>query len=298
MRLLVTIFKTGAFLLFTGLVALSCSNRKKNDEKQPAEPPIPASALSFTDSKLGDTSLIFIHGWNIDKSYWQSQVDFFSAAYRVVTIDLPGFGESPAMKTACSAEQFASEINQLATALQLKNRILVGHSMSGAVITEITTQSPGNILAMVGIDNFTAYDTGYSKETKQQLAAFFTGMRKNYSQIVKPYTQNYLLSPSTDSIVKNRVLKSMLRPDSVFAVDCLEKIDAYPLGKKLKYLNRPLYLINSDFHPNDTSSFRKNGIELHFYNIGPTGHYPMIEKPAEFNRLLQSIIYSVSKNTR
>ena len=42
----------------------------------------------------GKFTLLFVHGWCIDQSYWSNQVAAFNSNYKIVTIDLPGFGKS------------------------------------------------------------------------------------------------------------------------------------------------------------------------------------------------------------
>ena len=42
----------------------------------------------------GEPTLVFIHGWSCDRSYWQAQVEYFAKQYQVITIDLAGHGES------------------------------------------------------------------------------------------------------------------------------------------------------------------------------------------------------------
>src|SRR5439155_812335 len=42
----------------------------------------------------GDTALVFLHGWRGDREYWKHQADAFAAAYRLVTRDPAGHGES------------------------------------------------------------------------------------------------------------------------------------------------------------------------------------------------------------
>jgi hypothetical protein len=61
-------------------------------------------------------------------------------------------------------------------------------------------------------------------------------------------------------------------------------------------LNKPLFLINSDYPPTDTLAFQKKGIGYYLLNTGTTGHYPMIEKPVRFNLLLQEAIDGIRKN--
>ena len=42
----------------------------------------------------GETTLLFVHGSYIDQTYWHEQVAFFSKDFTVVTMDLPGLGQS------------------------------------------------------------------------------------------------------------------------------------------------------------------------------------------------------------
>ena len=78
--------------------------------------------------------------------------------------------------------------------------------------------------------------------------------------------------------------------DSTIALDCIEQSMAYQGEAKLKTLKMPLYLINSSANPTDTLAFRKNSIAYRFFNVGKTGHYPMLEKPEKFNALLAEVI--------
>ena len=50
-------------------------------------------SVNYIDQGKGET-LLLIHGFPLDHSMWQRQIDFFQASYRVVCPDLPGFGAS------------------------------------------------------------------------------------------------------------------------------------------------------------------------------------------------------------
>ncbi len=42
----------------------------------------------------GEPTLVFVHGGNCDRSYWNAQVDEFAKTYQVVTVDMGGHGGS------------------------------------------------------------------------------------------------------------------------------------------------------------------------------------------------------------
>src|SRR3989442_12287091 len=62
---------------------------------------LPVSAASLDGINIHSSSagsgkkvLVFIHGWTCDSSSWDAQVPALSKKYRVITLDLPGHGES------------------------------------------------------------------------------------------------------------------------------------------------------------------------------------------------------------
>ena len=251
--------------------------------------------VDYDDSKIGDTTLLFIHGWAIDKTYWENQVIFFAKKYRVVTIDLPGFGKSGKNRESWTTENYGKDISAVLTELDLKNVILVGHSMSGGIAIETALTNPTRIIGVVGVDNFKQFGIVETKERKEGKANFFKIARADYKDFVVKFVNQDLTSPSTDSLTKQRVINSLLNVDAKFSVDCLEQVIGYPIDEKLRSYKKTLYLINSSLPPTDTLAFQKNKIDYCLLNIGPTGHYPMLEKPNDFNLLLQQAINGIKK---
>ena len=85
-------------VVVVGLVLLSCNNPNHNSNQTAPKAKVNIVSnkvyIDYTDSGTGDTTLLFVHGWCINKTYWSAQVKHFDKRYRVVTIDLPGFGRS------------------------------------------------------------------------------------------------------------------------------------------------------------------------------------------------------------
>ena len=50
--------------------------------------------ISYQVEGQGSPSLVFVHGWSCDRSYWAEQLSYFRKLYRVIAIDLAGHGDS------------------------------------------------------------------------------------------------------------------------------------------------------------------------------------------------------------
>lgn len=286
---------TKILLLFLTVSLLSCNNN--NPKKMATAATININnqgvVIDYTDTKLGDTVLLFIHGWGINKTYWADQVSYFAKKYRVVTVDLPGFGKSGKNRKSWTVNDYTEDIHALLTGLNLKNVILVGHSMSGAIIVETALQYPAAVLGVVGVDNLKDIGLQLTPAMEEEWSNYYNKLRKQFKQVVAADIKN-LFAPATDTLVQKRVSTDILNADPTLAVDCLENLDKYPFLTKLQSFNKPLCLINSSYKPTDTLAFEKNKIKYHLLDMGATGHYPMIEKPNTFNLLLQKAIDTIA----
>lgn len=286
---------TKLLMLFLTVSLLSCNNNNPKKMATPATINInnQGVVIDYTDTKLGDTVLLFIHGWGINKTYWADQVSYFAKKYRVVTVDLPGFGKSGKNRKSWTVNDYTEDIHALLTGLNLKNVILVGHSMSGAIIVETALQYPAAVLGVVGVDNLKDIGLQVTPAMEEEWSNYYNKLRKQFKQVVAEDIKN-LFSPATDTLVQKRVSTDILNADPTLAVDCLENLDKYPFLTKLQSCNKPLCLINSSYKPTDTLAFQKNKIKYHLLDMGATGHYPMIEKPNTFNLLLQKAIDTIA----
>lgn len=254
--------------------------------------------IVYDDRGTGLYTLVFLHGWCLNRSYWADQVSYFSSSYRVITLDLPGFGESGRNRKNWSVEEYAKDITALITQLNLHNIILIGHSTSGQVALETALQNRSRVVAVIGVNNFKDIGQIETAESKQDEVNFYDAARLNFKPLAYAYANEALFSKSTDSLVKQRVLGDISRADSTIAVDCLERAGKYKTLSKLISFRNPIYLINSDVTPTDTKAFKKYAIDFKIFILHGTGHYPMIESPDEFNNLLGKALNLISSKKK
>ena len=82
----------------------------------------------------GNKTIIMIHGWPLSEKIFEYQKDMLiHAGYRVITMDLRGFGNSDVPAYGYGYNQFASDVYSIVTCLGLTSFTLVGFSMGGAI---------------------------------------------------------------------------------------------------------------------------------------------------------------------
>ena len=82
----------------------------------------------------GEQTVFLIHGWPLSHQIFEYQINLLTdCGYRVVAVDLRGFGKSDMSVSGYCYDQMAADIFQVVRHLCLKKFILVGFSMGGAI---------------------------------------------------------------------------------------------------------------------------------------------------------------------
>jgi non-heme chloroperoxidase len=95
--------------------------------------------------------VVLIHGYPLSGRAWDRQVPaLLEAGHRVITYDRRGFGESSQPATGYDYDTFAADLNMLLEHLDLREAVLVGHSMGTGEVTRYLT-SYGSARATKGV---------------------------------------------------------------------------------------------------------------------------------------------------
>jgi len=128
------------------------------------------SSLAYTDSGAG-IPLVLIHGFCESKSIWQEFESELFSHFRVISLDLPGFGESPQLPLT-TIETFADAVNGLLLELSIKKCVLVGHSLGGYVSLAFGEKYPDKLLGL-GLFHSTAFaDPEEKKQNRNKTIEF------------------------------------------------------------------------------------------------------------------------------
>jgi len=243
--------------------------------------------IHYSVQGKGEPALVFVHCWSCDRNLWDNQVPVFAKQYRVVTIDLPGHGESGRERKNWSVESFADDVNTVITKLNLKRVVLIGSSMGGPIAVEATRRMPNRVVAIVPVDTLQNVE---NKVPPEQLAEVMKQLRADYKTAVTGFLNQLFFSANTPIAVKNRIISEVTSRPPELSISILEGIFAYDAAPALTKIKVPIRAINSDLNPTNLEVNRKYAPQFDAVIIKGTGHYPMLEDPAQFNALLTNVL--------
>lgn len=276
-------------LLLYSLLFLSFAGVQQKAEVVPAADGVP---IHYSVQGTGDPSLVFIHCWSCDRHLWDNQVSVFAKNHRVVTIDLPGHGESGQGRKKWSIEDYGEDVKRVVTKLDLKRVVLVGSSMGGPIALEAARRMPDRVVAIVPVDTLQNVD---NKIPPDQLQAILKQLRADYKGTVTGLMNQYFFAPGTPAAVKTRVLNETISRPPELSLAILEAVMTYDQARGLREVKVPIRAINSDLNPTNLEANRKYAPQFDAVVIKGVGHYPMLENPARFNELLTEIIRSLPR---
>ena len=103
----------------------------------------------FVDDVGKGFPLVLVHGFLGSSKMWKPQIDYFKNKYRVISPDLPGFGRSNAIKPKNNINDMAEAIVSCLKDRNIENFFLLGHSMGGMVVQEMTKIVGKNIKKLI-----------------------------------------------------------------------------------------------------------------------------------------------------
>jgi pimeloyl-ACP methyl ester carboxylesterase len=242
--------------------------------------------IVYSAAGAGEPALLFIHGGLADRSFYDAEFQAFAAKHRVLAPDLAGHGESGRDRKVWGLPQFGADVKAVVDAEKVKHVILFGNSLGGPVAVEAALLLPGRVIGVVGIDTFQSLDYSTSaEEAKQRAEAFKNDYAGNMRAMVK-----MLFHPDADPAVMADAEKRMLRNPPETAYSMFMGLAGYPPADSARKLTVPLRAINGDIFPTDVEGVRKVKPDFDVLIMKHMGHYPMLERPSEFNDLVAKVV--------
>ena len=237
----------------------------------------------------GSTTVILVHGYTCDESTWTEQTPALAKDYRVVTLDLPGHGKSDSPKDGkFSMDLFARAIEAVRQETKADRVVLVGHSMGTPVVLRYARLYPAHTSALVFVDGLMPAAAAANPAANQasNIGAAMGGPNGHAAR--EAMIRGFFVADTTPA-VQTKVLNMMLGAPEATAVGAMNATFD-PAGQTVDI---PMVPILGIYAGRPLAS--RDAVLSHFPNaeytqIPGTGHFLMLEKPQEFNRLLLTFL--------
>ena len=283
------------FLIFTGIFLLGfLSCQKPPGEDMPlgesknfalSEDGCP---IHFKAYGQGDISLVFVHDWCMDQSYWERQIPSFKVYYEVVTLDLSGHGLSGKNCKNLTIGAFGRDVKAVVEKLDLDNVILIGHGMGGPVVLEAAKAMPGRVVGLVGVETFS--DSYMERLSQEQIDTFISSFKPDFFEGARQYALQNFFRSKTDEKLKRKVVMDMANIIPDVGLTTLEELLKYDGTAGLPGLKIPIRSINADMPIVTFKAIRSNAANFSLRFMANSGHFLMMENPDGFNRLLADFL--------
>lgn len=106
--------------------------------------------INYVDYGEGTDTLVFLHGWGQNIEMMKPVAEPFKKEYRIIILDLPGFGESTEPDSVWSLYDYVEMLHTLLIELKIENPILLGHSFGGKISLLYGTEYPVKKIVVFG----------------------------------------------------------------------------------------------------------------------------------------------------
>lgn len=229
-------------------------------------------------------AIILVHGWACNGDFWENSFMAFPQ-YHVITVDLPGHGQSDKPRTNYSMEYFARSIDAVMKDAGVKQAVLVGHSMGTPVVRQFYRLFPKETLGLVVVDG-PLIPFG----PKAQMDKFFGPLFKNYGEQAPKFIDG-LLGPTREDLKLNIRTAMLATPDYV-AVSAMNGMleDSIWTSDQIKVPVLAILADSPNWPKDIETKYRGIAPDLDFERWSGVSHFLMMEKPKEFNAAVTSFV--------
>lgn len=255
--------------------------------------------VSFDDEGPDEAPvIIMIHGFPLNKSMWNKQVEVLIETYRVIVYDVRGHGNSSAGTDDFSIELFEVDLLGLMDALKIEKATICGLSMGGYIALNAVENFPKRFDALILCDTNCIADT---PEAKGKRMMSIDSIQKNGLEQYANESLGNLFAP--ESFVTNKeeiaLVKEMIMKTSVQSLSntLIALSERKETCAGLAAINIPVLILvgkEDKITPPDAAQFMQKNIKGSKLNIiEHAGHLSNIENSYEFNSQLIKFISCV-----
>jgi pimeloyl-ACP methyl ester carboxylesterase len=247
--------------------------------------------------------LVFVHGLSGCWQNWLENIPHFARSRRVIAIDLPGFGDSELPQEHISIPGYGQFVDAFLGEIGVERTSIVGNSMGGFIAAEVAISHPSRVgkLALVSAAGVMTVRQAELALAKRLSRAFHAGSGRVLSRRQSLVRRRRLRKMILYGIVR---YPELLQPELVYEIasgggkpgfmDAFRAVLDYDFSDRLPGVESPTLIVwgRNDRIVPVGGAYRYEQLIPNSRRVifEETGHVPMIERPALFNRVLEDFL--------
>ena len=250
--------------------------------------------------------VVFVHGLSGCWQNWLENIPHFARRHRAIAVDLAGFGHSELPQEEISIPGYGRFMDAFLGEIGVERGALIGNSMGGFVSAETAITHPGRVDKLVlvsaaGGPRLQERNTTNGNHVVRGARLFSplaaAAFARRSELVRRPRLRRALLW----KVARH---PELLRPELCYEVasgaskpgfmNALQAIFDYDFGERIPEIECPTLIVwgrNDEIVPvDDAYEYARliPGARMEIFE--DTGHLPMLERPARFNRMVEEFL--------
>jgi pimeloyl-ACP methyl ester carboxylesterase len=237
--------------------------------------------LYVDDGGSSGLAVLMAHSFAGSSDHWKAQLAHLRPRRRTIALDFRSHGHSAEPGDGdYSVQAMAADIAAVADQLELRRFVLVGHSMGGSAAAAYAGANAGRLAGLV-----LAGTPG--KSPPEQALQILGSLEADYDKVMAGYWNSLLEGAQPE--VHDRVEAGMHKIGRDASMKMIRALFEYDPLPALANFHGPKLIIDTA-HGDGPAALHNQLPDITRKVIEGTSHWPQLDKPQEFNRLLDEFL--------
>ncbi len=256
-------------------------------------------SVSYNDEGPEESpTIIFIHGFPLNKSMWDNQIEALKDNCRVIAYDIRGHGNSDVGTSDFSIGLFVNDLLSFMDALNIEKTIICGLSMGGYIALNAIENHSTRFTALI------LSDTNCTADSPEAIEKRMNAIKSIQENGVEKFANDLIINLFADESFKRNLKEIQTVREMIVKTSTLSlhnslhaMADRKETCEKLSEIKVPVLIIvgkEDKITPPDVARFMQSQIKYSKLSIVEhAGHLSNLENPYEFNHQINKFIASI-----